>query len=90
MAKYPHWSKDVVRDEALKFKNHFIAATGKAATKNDWYATWQNWCMSEIAQRAHPVQSDGKQLNRQEALEAKNRAVVDQMMLGEGGSHGGQ
>lgn len=52
--KYPHFTADIVRDEALKFANHWHAAAGKSATKLDWYGTWQNWCMSDICQRAHP------------------------------------
>jgi hypothetical protein len=55
LEKYPHWTEQIVRDEALKFSNHWHAATGKTASKLDWYGTWQNWCMSDICQRAHPV-----------------------------------
>lgn len=55
LEKYPHWTEQIVRDEALKFRNHWHAATGKSATKLDWYGTWQNWCMSDIAQRANPM-----------------------------------
>lgn len=51
LAKYPQWTPEKVRDEALKFRNHWTALTGKAATKRDWQATWQNWCMSDIAHR---------------------------------------
>lgn len=51
LAKYPQWTADKVRDEALKFRNHWTALTGKTATKLDWQATWQNWCMSDIAHR---------------------------------------
>lgn len=52
--KFPHFTVEIVRDEALKFANHWHSATGKSASKLDWYATWQNWCMSDICQRAHP------------------------------------
>ena len=51
LAKYPQWTAGKVRDEALKFRNHWTALTGKTATKLDWLATWQNWCMSDIAHR---------------------------------------
>ena len=54
LAKYPQWTADKVRDEALKFRNHWTALTGKSATKLDWLATWQNWCMSDIAHRDDP------------------------------------
>lgn len=52
--KHPHWTPDVVRDEALKFANHWRSKSGRDATKRDWLATWQNWCMSDICQRSHP------------------------------------
>lgn len=55
LEKYPHWTEQIVRDEALKFSNHWHAATGKTASRLDWYGTWQNWCMSDICQRAHPA-----------------------------------
>jgi uncharacterized protein YdaU (DUF1376 family) len=51
---YPHWDADTVRLIAEKFRNHWRAATGKAATKLDWLATWQNWCHSGITQKEHP------------------------------------
>lgn len=54
LAKYPRWSADKVRDEALKFRNHWAAKTGKDATKLDWFMTWQNWCMSDIAHKDDP------------------------------------
>ena len=40
-------AKDV-RDEAGRFRNYWVAKAGKDATKRDWYATWQNWCGSDI------------------------------------------
>jgi hypothetical protein len=51
--KFPHFTPEIVRDEALKFANHWRATTGKSAAKLDWYGTWQNWCMSDICQRSH-------------------------------------
>ena len=53
-SSYPHWEAPAVRVIALGFRNHWVAKTGKDATKLDWYGTWQNWCMSDITQRAHP------------------------------------
>lgn len=29
--------------EAAKFKDYWLAKTGKDATKADWFATWRNW-----------------------------------------------
>jgi hypothetical protein len=43
-----------VRLIAEKFRNHWKATAGKAGTKLDWLATWQNWCHSGITQKEHP------------------------------------
>ena len=32
---------------ATKFANYWHAKAGKDATKRDWRATWQNWCLRE-------------------------------------------
>lgn len=78
LAKYPQWTADKVRDEALKFRNHWTALTGKAATKLDWQATWQNWCMSDIAHRDDPKANGA--VNRQLAVEAENRRVLSEWL----------
>lgn len=39
---------DQVRAEAQRFKDHWLAKAGKDAAKLDWYATWRNWCGSDI------------------------------------------
>ena len=54
LAKYPHWTEQIVRDIALTFRNHWSGKTGKDATKLDWEGTWQNWCMSHITQKQFP------------------------------------
>lgn len=38
-----------VRMEAAKFRDYWIAKTGQQATKNDWQATWRNWCRTAFA-----------------------------------------
>lgn len=58
-AKYPHWTPDTIRAIALKFRNFWVAKTGKDATKLDWKATWENWCMSDITQKEHPAPKAG-------------------------------
>jgi hypothetical protein len=73
LKKYPHWTPEKVRDEADKFRNHWTSKTGKDATKLDWYATWQNWCMSPVA---HRTGAGGATVNRQAAIEAANRDVA--------------
>jgi hypothetical protein len=47
--------RDMVILEAEKFRNHWIAKTGKDATKADWEATWRNWIL-----RAAEKRSDNK------------------------------
>lgn len=53
LKKYPHWTKEIVLDLALEFRNHWVAKK-RDAEKLDWYATWQNWCMSLLTQRKYP------------------------------------
>lgn len=55
LAKYPHWTAEIVRSIASKFRNHWVAKSGKDATKLDWQATWENWVDSGITQRDHPA-----------------------------------
>lgn len=38
------WPDAAVRVEADKFRDYWIAKTGKDACKVDWEATWRNWC----------------------------------------------
>jgi hypothetical protein len=74
LAKYPQWTADKVRDEALKFRNHWTALTGKSATKLDWLATWQNWCMSDIAHRDDP-KANGRAAGAQPDLDELTAGV---------------
>jgi hypothetical protein len=41
-----------IRTEATKFRNYWVAKSGKDATKLDWEATWQNWMLGSKAVRA--------------------------------------
>lgn len=38
-----------------QFKDYWLAATGPNARKNDWFATWRNWCRREGQARASPA-----------------------------------
>lgn len=51
VGEYPQWLPAKVRLEANKFRDHWASKTGKDATKADWFATWRNWCRSDIAHR---------------------------------------
>jgi hypothetical protein len=37
---------ETIRVEAIKFRNHWLAKTGRDATKLDWSRTWQNWILN--------------------------------------------
>lgn len=47
--------------ESFKFRNYWLAKSGKDATKLDWRRTWQNWILTaaerlpRAAQGVHPV-----------------------------------
>jgi hypothetical protein len=52
------WAKDNRpavdwREEALKFRNYWLAKGGKDAAKTNWHRTWQNWIINaaKYAQR---------------------------------------
>jgi uncharacterized protein YdaU (DUF1376 family) len=79
--KYPQWTPQKIRDEALKFRNHWTGKTGKDATKLDWEGTWQNWCMSEIAHRDDPKPNGRKAPPTQAELDAINEEAT-RLVLG--------
>ena len=54
LTEHPHWTPEIVRRIAQQFRDHWVAKTGKDATKLDWPATWRNWCASDITQRQFP------------------------------------
>lgn len=43
-AQAQNLTTDEVRHEADKFRDYWISASGRNATKRDWDATWRNWC----------------------------------------------
>lgn len=47
LEKYPHWTADYVREVATLFANHWLAKSGRDATKVRWDLTWQSWCINE-------------------------------------------
>jgi len=42
--------------EGRKFRDYWVAKTGKDATKMDWQATWRNWCRNAVARTYRPTQ----------------------------------
>lgn len=43
LAERPDFTQADVRKQAEMFRDHWVAKSGKDATKLDWEATWRNW-----------------------------------------------
>jgi len=70
------WAEDARPDidvsvEAESFRDYWHAKPGKDGCKTDWAATWRNWIRRATARRGNTT------VNRQTALESRNRAVAD-------------
>jgi hypothetical protein len=52
------WDPSWVLKHTQRFENHFIAKTGRDATKLDWRATWRNWLLKEADDRRPPSSND--------------------------------
>jgi uncharacterized protein YdaU (DUF1376 family) len=76
IGEYPHWPADTVRLIAEGFRNHWVAKTGKDASKLDWLATWQNWCRGRITQEQYPPPATSNALARGR-LTAADRAAIN-------------
>lgn len=57
LAEFPDWTAEHVRMLGQKFRDHWVAASGKSATKRDWPATWRNWCRDP---RSRPLDARGR------------------------------
>jgi|SRR6516164_437573 len=42
------YTEDVIRKEAEKFRDYWVAKSGRDARKVDWFATWRNWLRNSI------------------------------------------
>lgn len=62
------------QEEANKFRDYWQAQPGQKGVKTDWQATWRNWCRN-----ARPSAGRGG-VSKQTALEARNRAVIDEYL----------
>jgi hypothetical protein len=67
-----------------KFRDYWTAKAGKDGAKLDWLATWRNWVREERKQIA---QRQTQPLNKQQALEERNRAVAEQWLRDQEASH---
>ena len=61
---------------AHKFKDYWIAKSGKDATKADWLATWRNWIRREVENAKGGSGATGKQSYGQQRSELFD-AVTD-------------
>lgn len=66
-----------VRAEAVKFKDYWLSASGRNATKLDWQAVWRNWCRNALERRPR---SNSQQMHAGDEL-ARWRKIAS----GEGG-----
>lgn len=46
--------------EAAKFRDYWVAKSGKDATKTDWQATWRNWCRNAAERMQRPSGKSNK------------------------------
>jgi uncharacterized protein YdaU (DUF1376 family) len=44
------WETATIRLEAEKFRDYWVATSGRSANKLDWEATWRNWCRNAKVQ----------------------------------------
>lgn len=64
------WPESVVRLEAEKFRDYWIAKTGKDATKADWLATWRNWMRNSKAPKVLNGEGYGRTSKSSDRLDA--------------------
>lgn len=80
LSERPDWNVEMVRKVADQFRDHWLAKGGADARKADWEATWRNWVRREKSlSGAANVKTGIASLNKQEALEARNRAVAERL-----------
>lgn len=72
------WTHDAIRLEADKFKDYWIAKSGKDATKLDWLATWRNWIRNSKTPK-------GKTENGKRSITERLEARFSEMDFWEGG-----
>lgn len=53
------FSEDEARNEADRFRDHWVAKAGKDGRKLDWRATWRNWCRNALEWRSKPSRPNG-------------------------------
>lgn len=71
-------TEEQVRLEADRFRDYWIAKTGKDATKADWLATWRNWCRKALENPFGPKgRNDDRPTPREQRAEDRLRGDLD-------------
>jgi hypothetical protein len=70
--------------EASKFKDHFTAAPGQRGVKNDWPATWRNWCRRAIETEPRHGRNSQPSGSKSRPHDAIFRALAEQAEAGNG------
>jgi hypothetical protein len=66
---------EMIEREAVKFKNHWLAAAGTKGIKRDWPRTWQTWCIRSIEFMANNQKARGNATSAMvEALQRRGSA----------------
>jgi len=77
LGERPDWNHEKVRSVAEQFRDHWLSKGGQDARKVDWEATWRTWVRREQSlSGATNYKTGGPVLNKQEALEARNREIA--------------
>lgn len=76
LCEQPSWTPAVAQRVADLFRDYWHAKGGADARKVCWEATWRNWVRREKPNLKQTPAAGGSGLNRQEALEARNREVA--------------
>ena len=67
-----------LRLEALRFSNYWAAKSGAAATKLDWYKTFENWCLkAEGARHGTGLNGPNRSPGILHSLAAKRREALE-------------
>lgn len=79
LGERPDWTPAHAKTVAEAFRDYWIGKGGADARKVNWEATWRNWVRREkdMAPRGNVMH-----LNRQEALEARNREAAARFARG--------
>ena len=63
--------------EASKFRDHWLAKSGKDGRKADWLACWRTWCRNAVDWTYQPKNGGQRGTNQPVRLTAVDRAIAD-------------